>query len=391
MTETIQQKKHMRIDVVDALRGFAVMAIMLLHNIEHFNFYSFPEQTSAFLKITDTVIWDSLFFLFSGKAYAIFALLFGFTFFLQFNNASKRGIDFKNRYMWRLFLLFLIGNINALFFPGEILVLYAIVGFILVPVRYLSNKTVFFIAFLLMLQPIEWIKFIYVYLNPEYIPAKNLFSLGDVYPELGGASFWEMIKANSYTGQLASLSWAWNHGRFLQTASLFMFGMLLGRKNLFATDDVSTSFWKKMGVSSLVLYGCFWAIKMALLPMFEQKAMLSSFNTIISSWMNVSFMFFLVSSFVLLYRFGASSFLKVLLPYGKMSLTNYVMQSIIGSFLYFGYGLALYKTCGVTYSFIIGVVFLVLQIIFCRYWLKHYRKGPLETLWHKGTWIRAVK
>lgn len=78
-----------RIEVVDALRGFAVMAIILLHNIEHFNLYNFPEATTDFMKALDKGVWDTLFFLFSGKAYAIFALLFGFSF--SSSLITKRG------------------------------------------------------------------------------------------------------------------------------------------------------------------------------------------------------------------------------------------------------------------------------------------------------------
>lgn len=80
--------KSPRIEVVDALRGFAVMAIMLLHNIEHFNFYDFPTASSAFMEAMDRGIWETLFFLFSGKAYAIFSLLFGFSF--LFNITIRR-------------------------------------------------------------------------------------------------------------------------------------------------------------------------------------------------------------------------------------------------------------------------------------------------------------
>ena len=83
-----------RIEVVDALRGFAVMAIILLHNIEHFNLYNFPEATTDFMKALDKGVWDTLFFLFSGKAYAIFALLFGFSFFIQFDNQARKGKSF---------------------------------------------------------------------------------------------------------------------------------------------------------------------------------------------------------------------------------------------------------------------------------------------------------
>ena len=76
----MEARSKKRILAVDALRGFAVMGIILLHNIEHFNFYSFPEASSPVMKSLDTHLWNMLFFLFSGKAYAIFALRFGFTF-----------------------------------------------------------------------------------------------------------------------------------------------------------------------------------------------------------------------------------------------------------------------------------------------------------------------
>lgn len=125
-------KTQQRIDVADALRGFAIMGIFLLHCIEHFNFYSFPETDSSILKFTDKMIWDSMFFTFGGKAYGIFALLFGFSFFIQDNNQLERGNDFRLRFLWRLFLLFIWGNINAMFFTGEILVLYSIVGVLLI-------------------------------------------------------------------------------------------------------------------------------------------------------------------------------------------------------------------------------------------------------------------
>ena len=96
--------KSPRIEVVDALRGFAVMAIMLLHNIEHFNFYDFPTASSAFMEAMDKGIWETLFFLFSGKAYAIFSLLFGFSFFIQYNNQAKKGKDFRLRFLCRYFV-----------------------------------------------------------------------------------------------------------------------------------------------------------------------------------------------------------------------------------------------------------------------------------------------
>ena len=203
-----------RIEVVDALRGFAVMAIILLHNIEHFNLYNFPEATTDFMKALDKGVWDTLFFLFSGKAYAIFALLFGFSFFIQFDNQARKGKDFRLRFFWRLMLLFFIGCFNASFFPGEILVLYSILGIVLIPVCKLSNKMVLAIAVFLMLQPMEWGKFMYALMHPEYVASKEqwLVHCMRIYPYMEGASFWEMVKSNLWDGQLYSLLWAWSYG-----------------------------------------------------------------------------------------------------------------------------------------------------------------------------------
>jgi len=187
-----------RIDVADVLRGVAVMGIILLHTIEHYNFYSFPDTShqSVFLNFTDKTVWSSLFFLFGGKAYAIFAMLFGFSFYIQDNNQAKRGKDFRARFLWRLLLLFFIGNINAMFFTSEILVMYSLIGVVLVLVCRLSNKTVLAIAILFMLQPVEWGKIIYALLNPDYVPAENLsnYYFGKAFVVQSSGTFLETIR-----------------------------------------------------------------------------------------------------------------------------------------------------------------------------------------------------
>ena len=381
---------------IDALRGFAVMGIILLHNIEHFNFYSFLDAANETIKALDTTLWDMMFFAFSGKTYAIFALLFGFTFYLQSRSSEKRGEDFRNRYMWRLLLLLGFGFINAAFFPGEILVLYALVGLVLVPVRHWGNKALFAMAVFLMLQPVEWVKVLYSVFNPLENPQQMIFSLGDVYPQLGGHSFWEMVKVNLVTGQLASLNWAWCYGRVFQTASLFMLGILLGRLGYFdaSSDDSlrkSRDFWIKVLCISLPLTLVMYYFKEFVYTQIEIKFMLSSLKTVLNSWYNFFFMLCIVASFLLLYWTCGGKVQRILAPYGRMSLTDYVSQSVIGSFLYFGYGLELHKVCGTTYSLLVGIVFLALQVSFAHWWFKHFKRGPLETVWHKLTWIGKAR
>lgn len=398
-SETLYMKNELlasrpRIEVADALRGFAVMAIMLLHNIEHFNLYNFPKSTTPLFQALDKGIWDSMFFLFGGKSYAIFALLFGFSFFIMFDNQEKRGNDFRPRFAWRLVLLFLIGNINAAFFPGEILVLYSIVGFVLIPVCRLSSKAILVIAVILMLQPMEWGKIIYALLNPEYTAGRPAYSFyaREMYPYLEGTSFLAMVKSNLWNGQLFSLLWAWGYGRFFQTASLFMLGYIIGRKELFQHWEKNKNFW--IG-SLLVAIGCFiplYFLTDALPGFIERREVLSPMNTIVSSLRNFAFMWVWVSLIVWGWQaIKVESALRVLCPLGRMSLTNYLMQSILGSFIYFGPGLGLYNVLTTTASFGVGILLVGFQIWFCTWWLRSHTHGPAEWAWRKATWIGTKK
>lgn len=390
MIHTQTASKTPRIEVVDALRGFAVLAIVLVHNIEHFNLYTFPENDPAFLARLNQYVWDSVFFLFGGKAYAIFALLFGFSFYIQFSNRERQGKDFCGRFLWRLVLLAAFGMFHALFYPGDILVLYAIVGVVLLPVRKASNRIVGWVALILMIQPLELGKLCYAWLNPDYVLAPDSGFLWNITQEaLKSPSFLSLVKTNICYGEWYSLSWAWGVGRFMQTASLFMIGMLLGRQQLFVYSERAARFWKTTLIVAALAFIPLYLLSDALLGWELRRALQAPLNAILSSWRNVAFMFVLVSLFVLAwYQTGMKSVLTNLAPYGKMSLTNYIGQSIMGSFIYYGYGLALYPYLGVTYSLLTGLCLFAIQLTFCRWWLARHKQGPLETIWHKATWLK---
>lgn len=154
-------KKSTRIEVVDALRGFAVMAIILVHNLEHFIFPVYPADSPGWLNVLDQGVFNVTFSLFAGKAYAIFALLFGFTFYIQSSNQKKQGKDFGYRFLWRLVLLVGFATLNAAFFPaGDVLLLFAVVGLVLFFARNWSDRAVLFASILFLLQPVEWCHYI---------------------------------------------------------------------------------------------------------------------------------------------------------------------------------------------------------------------------------------
>ena len=122
-----------RVEVVDALRGFAVMAILLVHCVEHFIYPVFPDPATqpGWLNILDEGVESVIWTLLAGKSYAIFALLFGFTFYIQFTNQQRKGKDFGPRFFWRLILLVVFSFINSAMYPGgDVFLLFSIVALV---------------------------------------------------------------------------------------------------------------------------------------------------------------------------------------------------------------------------------------------------------------------
>lgn len=380
--------KHARVDVADVLRGFAVMAIVILHSIEHFNFYSFPDTSlqPEWLNFLDKAIWDGLFFAFGSKAYGIFALLFGFSFFIQDDNQRMRGKDFRLRFCWRLLLLFVIGQFDAMFFTGEILVLYALVGFILVLTCRMTTPTLIILGSIFILQPVC----IYQMIRAGIDPAYEIMRI-DSGPYWGAAfaaqsegTFLEMARVNLWDGQLASLAWCWEHGRLFQTAGLFIFGMLIGRSGWFGKDYLPK--WGKVLACAIVAYFPLDGIHNMMGHYVTNQNFMTPFNILVSSLTNLCLMMMLVSGILFAYyrTSGLCKALSLLIPYGRMSMTNYVTQGIIGSMLFYHWGL--YLRVGITASALIGVAIFILQWWACRWWMRARTHGPLEYIWKKATW-----
>lgn len=386
-------KKSPRIEVVDALRGFAVMAIILVHNLEHFIFPVYPTDSPEWLKILDQGVFNGVFSLFAGKAYAIFVLLFGFTFYIQTSNQKRQGKDFGYRFLWRLVLLAGFATLNAAFFPaGDVLLLFVVVGIVLFLTRNWSDKAVLVASVIFLLQPVEWYHYIASLVNPAHqLPD---LKVGEMYAEVAeytkAGNIGDFIRGNVTLGQKASLLWAVNAGRFFQTAGLFLLGFYIGRKQLFAASGKNLHLWIKILIVSAVAFAPLYTLKE--LVMESSPIIRQSVGTAFDMWQKLAFTLVLIASFVLLYqnkRFcGKVSSLRF---YGRMSLTNYITQSIVGAFIYFPFGLYLAPYCGYTASLLVGIFTFLLQVRFCKWWLGRHKQGPLESIWHKWTWIGANK
>lgn len=386
--------KTPRIEVIDALRGFAVMAIILVHNLEHFIFPVYPENSPEWLAILDQGVLNATFSLFAGKSYAIFALLFGFTFYIQSYNQQSKGKDFGYRFLWRMVLLVAFATLNAAFFPaGDVLLLFSVVSLVLFIVRKWSDKAILIAAVLFLLQPVEWYHYIVSLFDPSYtLPNLNVGAMyNDVAAYTKAGNFWDFILGNVTLGQKASFFWAIGAGRFLQTAGLFLLGLYIGRKKLFATSEANTKFWIKALIIGAICFAPLYSLKEQIMQS-QDTLIRQTVGTAFDMWQKFAFTAILVASFILLYQ--KEKFRKMtsnLRFYGKMSLTNYISQSILGAVIYFPFGLYLAPYCGYALSLIIGIVLFILQVQFCKWWLSKHKQGPLEAVWHKWTWIGASK
>ena len=379
-----------RIDVADILRGIAIGGIILIHFIEQLNFYVFPEPSSPFWGAVNQGVWDTVFFLLAGKMYAIFAMLFGLSFFIQHDNQAQRGVDFRLRFLWRMVLLFLFGMFDLLFFNGDILCVYAACGVLIIPLIRASDKVLKFIAFLLLLQPIELVYIIIGAFDPSATPldlgSLEHFNTVAVAQEHG--SIIDVAVAGLLHGQQINFLWAIENGRFTQTIFFFLVGIMLGRKRLFYNEGNNLSFWKKVLKGAAVAFVILTPLYFLVPKQFESACISNSLNVMLNMWKNLAMMLMIVSGTTLLYyTTSAKNWLIKIAPYGKMSLTNYLSQSIFGAMLFYNWGFGLFRYCGHTAALLMGASFIVLQYLFCTWWLKNHKRGPFEELWARLTWL----
>lgn len=275
-------------------------------------------------------VFNTIFSLFAGKAYAIFALLFGFTFYIQYANQQRKGKDFGYRFLWRLLLLAGFATLNAAFFPaGDVLLLFVVVGIVLFLVRKWSDKAILITAVILLLQPMEWYHYIMSLFNPSH--ALPDLGVGAMYDEVAAytkaGNFGEFLWGNITLGQKASLLWAVGAGRFWQTAGLFLVGLYIGRKQLFVASEAHFRFWVKALIISAIAFAPLFQLK-ELIMASDSVLIQKTAGTAFDMWQKFAFTFVLVASFVLLYQKEAfKKAVSSLRFYGKMPHTTYIIIS----------------------------------------------------------------
>lgn len=383
------QPKTKRIEVVDALRGFAILGILLVHSIDHFHFPEFPHEASFVLSLLDQISFKLVQIIFLGKTYAIFTILFGFSFFIQHNNQKKIDKDFGPRFMWRMILLAVFAIFNSAFFPaGDVLILFVIVSPVLFISRNWTDTAVLILSLLLLLQPVGWIHVVLSQFNPLHtMPDIDYPAMHNVLVENAkNGNIFEFLWLNATYGVKVTVLSSIYSGTLMQFAGLFLMGFYIGRRQYFVPNPQNMSFWKRTIMWSISVF-----IVLYLIIKVASNQNINGLQialNILESWKNLSFTFLLISSFVLVYdNLSVQKLLSGFKFYGKMSLTNYIAQSIIGAFIFLPIGLYLAPYCGYFYSLMIAMIVFIFQLLLSKHWLSKNKQGPLEKIWHKWTWL----
>lgn len=382
-----------RVDMIDALRGTALIGLLLVHMVEHFELARYPEGRPDWLVLLDQGVHHVIFTLFGGKAYAIFALMFGISFTLILRSWSRRDTDnvVRLRFLWRLLLLGAMGYVHALLYIGDILAVMAVLGLPLVLLYRVADRWLVLIAAFLLIQVPSVGQIIAALISPEVPPAQPHH--WGIYPQLYkifmDGSFAHLIETNLVFGQMARVYFFLESGRGLQMAGLFILGLLIGRHQAYLPTPANRRLWGqvfRLSVAGIFIFYplAWWAGTLPLQGMARYHL-----TMLAGSWANLAHTMVWASGFALIYaRIADWAVTGRLGAFGRMSLTGYITQSMIWVPAFYGFGLGLYRHWGVAASVGVGILFLALQMVVADRWLQHFRYGPVEWFWRCATYQR---
>lgn len=364
-----------RIHSVDAVRAVALFGILMAHARNFFNVH----QDFVPDGMMDGILGYLYVNLFVERFFLIFSFLFGLSFFLQMDRAMAKGLDFRGRFCWRLTLLAGFALFHSWFYLGDILLTFAITGFIPVLLWRCPTKVLVGLCGICLLQPLALYHNIIGTpdaLRQWYDGIRETYQLTWA-PPAQTATFTEMGIWNITTGIWHSLLFVIYSYRIWALVGMFLLGMIAGRLRVFEG---------KMSCNWLMVYagGAWLLVKILGGCMDDVK-----YWGIIEPSLFVLWFVPLLAQ--LLNRPGAQWIAAPLGKLGRCTLTCYITQNIIMVWLLCGYGAGLSCTFSVTGILAAAFVLYLLQLIACNIWLRFFRYGPFEGLWRYLTRLGMKK
>lgn len=399
----IQPKE--RFMILDVLRGIALLGICLA-NFPEFSLYTF--QKSEVVASMPTVEIDRMvrylqYLFIDGKFYTLFSLLFGIGFSIILSNAQRKEVNGFRIFYRRMWILALFGAVHLMFiWSGDILLLYALLGMLLPLFRKLSDKKLLWLSAGFIVFPVvvdalatlggvnlsepavrlqQYYCGLYGITDDNFgIWLRDADSYGDVFRFLVQGAFvcvQEFIDGH----------------RALKVMGLFLLGYYIGRNRLYANLTERKKWLVKVCKISFLI-GFPLSLLYAWSGANNHPAGLVWHSFLYAVSVVPMGLAYMTGICLLFLRKEEWRLWKLLAAPGRMALTNYIGQSTIGILLFYGIGLGLGASVGLTGTELIAAGVFLFQIVFCKIWLHYFQFGPLEWIWRMltyGRWLNILK
>lgn len=380
-----------RIEEIDALRGLALFGILLANILYWSGWGLVTDSERAAIAGPQMQMWQYRFhhLLVDGKFYSIFSLLFGIGFALQLERLSRRGADGLRIYRRRVTVLLVFGLIHSLLiWDGDILTLYALMGFVL-PFfcRWRDRNLLAAAAMLIFVVPAAGVL---LFDAADWHPETALYAFSDRVLEALGyrpgldlamrmlpdAGLREIISWN-----LSGTPFSWaqriESWRIPKVLGIMLLGIWAGRRLAAGSllDD-RRLLWSLFAAGLAI--GLPFSFAYAMTPQLEQSDFASIFGTVPQA---IAY----AAGFALAWPHARKWFGLLAAP-GRMALTNYLTHSLLGTLIFYGIGLGLIGKLQPPIFYAIACLIFAGQIAFSRWWLARHGQGPMEALWRRLTY-----
>lgn len=394
-------KTSERFIILDALRGFALLGICMA-NFPEFSLYTFlsPEAAASMPTAVQDKITRYLLYIFvDGKFYTLFSLLFGLGFSIIIRNAERKGVNGFRIFYRRMGMLMLFGLLHLMFiWSGDILLLYALLGMLLPFFRQMPDKKLLGWALFFLILPIGVdlvceitrtnLALPFIRLQETYCAEYGINGTNFAYwlhdAEDYGTVFQFLVQGACVRMQEFIIG-----NRYFKVLGLFLVGFYIGRNRIYTDLEGRKNLLVKVCRLGLII-----GLPCSLLYAWSSMGGHPLSDTLHS-------LFYFISVYPLGFAYAAGlcllylpvkslSIWKWLAAPGRMALTNYIGQSVIGMFLFYGIGLGWGSTIGLLQTEVIVLAVFLFQMLFSRLWLSGFKFGPLEWIWRMltyGKWL----
>lgn len=354
------------------LRGWAVCGLFFVHMLESYElFWAKPDY-----EFTTKLV----FFLFSGKCFAIMALCFGFAFYVQVDRHGPTKITESRIYFRRLIVLGVFGFVHSLLYRGDVLVLLALLGVpLLLTPRVRSKWALIAIATILFVQPAILFD---LFVTPGgSAAADGSRDLSMSVYQHGGLG--EVLRTNMWDGQIPKWSFMVKSGRLFQAAGLMLWGIVLGRTGFFRPSPNSRLVYLALIIAAMltVEFLHLWQRPLVALGCNREMTCEIALRSIVQGWGQLAMTLGWVAGICTIWVCGGRTVLRPFSFIGRATLSFYVLQSVVFVPLFYHFGAGLAEVLSPTYRLAGAVIGCLLQLWLAAFWFRHFAYGPLEWLW----------